>query len=1046
MIKRKISIALISSVALVAVVSTLLGAFAFAAMRSERDERWARLKEQVAMIADQQAAALSLPLWNVDTDPLRTIMRSAMRDHQVQGIVLHSPQANITLVRDAEWQVVEGARAPAAPELLSERRAIEHGDEKLGEVQVFATPRYLEQDLSARRTFMTLAVIGLDAALVLSLYAVLWQLMLKPLRLIERFAAAVTEGGADSLQARRGRFFGELATLDQSLLDMLQMLDRRFQAMRDSEERLKLATRAGEIGIWDWDIVNNELVWNPEMYAQYGVRREDFSGAFEAWASTLAPEAFNDATLAIKEALAGGREFAREFAILRPDGSKRIIKADSTTLRDSSGRAVRMVGVNIDITERKQAEDAVRELNSELERRVRERTAQLEEAMIALEKARDAAESATRAKSEFLANMSHEIRTPMNAIVGMTHLALRTEMTPKQRDYLSKARLAADSLLRIISDILDFSKIEAGKLEMEARPFLLQDVLDKVTAVVGLKAHEKGLELLHKISPDVPPELVGDSLRLEQVLINLCANAVKFTTRGEIIVSAATKRSPEQTRIVLRFAVRDTGIGMSETQAAGLFQPFNQLDASTTRQYGGTGLGLAICKKLVEMMGGTIEVQSVAGQGSEFSFTASFGILAGDARRTSPSAVLARQTIRDLRVLVVDDSRNSRDIFRDLLRDLGLDPVLVDSGNAAIAELERVADSARYDLVLLDWKMPGLDGFETARCIWALHPKARVPRIVLVTAYGDDELARRALAEGFAGCLDKPVSASTLLDTILAAVGDAQPVTVAEPAAAPAAPPRALAGRKVLLVEDNELNQLIATELLRDAAGMQVSAASNGAEALELLARQPFDIALMDVQMPVMDGCQVTEKIRQQPRFSALPIIAMTAHAMARDRDKCLGAGMNDYITKPVDPAELFKVLAKWLPPVHEPQTLPGASPEAAPAGVSFELGLQRCMGRRELHERVLHRFLETRSDDAREIQAAFARHDSERISSIAHAEISTAGAIGAQGLADAARAIEIALDEGAPDRMPDLIEAFVRHHARALADLQRYLADIEKV
>jgi two-component system, sensor histidine kinase and response regulator len=1046
MIKRKLSIALMSSVALVTVVSILLGAFALAAMRTERDERWARLQEQVAMIADQQAAALSLPLWNVDSDPVRAIMRSGMRDRQVQAIVLRSPQANITLVRDAEWQIVEGGRPPAAPELLSERRTIEHGDEKLGEVQVFATPRYLEQDLSARRSFMGLAVIGLDAALVLSLYAVLWQLMLKPLRLIERFAAAVTEGGAGSLQARRGRFFGELATLDQSLADMLEMLDRRFQAMRDSEERLKLATRAGDIGIWDWDIVKNELVWDAQMYAQYGVRREDFSGAYEAWSSTLAPEAFNDATLAIKEALDGGREFAREFAILRPDGTKRIIKADSTTLRDASGRAVRMVGVNIDITERKQAEDSVRELNAELERRVRERTAQLEDAMVALEKARDAAESETRAKSEFLANMSHEIRTPMNAIVGMTHLALRTEMTPKQRDYLSKARMAADSLLRIISDILDFSKIEAGKLEMEARPFLLQDVLDKVTAVVGLKAHEKGLELLLKISPDVPAELVGDSLRLEQVLINLCANAVKFTSRGEIIVSAENRRPSEETRVVLRFAVRDTGIGMSEAQAADLFQPFNQLDASTTRQYGGTGLGLAICKKLVEMMGGTIEVQSVPGQGSEFSFTASFGILAGDGARPSPAALLAGQAIRDLRVMVVDDSPNSRDIFRDLLRDLGLEPVLVDSGNAAIAELQRAADGARYDLVLLDWKMPGLDGFETARCIWALHPKARVPRIVLVTAYGDDELARRAHAEGFAGCLDKPVSASTLLDTILAVVGDARPVQLAEPATAPAEPPRALPGRRVLLVEDNELNQLIATELLRDAAGMQVSVASSGAEALEVLARQTFDIVLMDVQMPQMDGCQVTEKIRQQPRFATLPVIAMTAHAMPRDREKCMVAGMNDYITKPVDPAELFRVIAKWLPP-EETAPAAGAAPDApTAAGIAFDLGLQRCMGRRDLYERVLQRFRETRSDDARDIQAAFAQHDAKRISSIAHAQISTAGAIGAERLAETARSLEIAQDEGATDRLPDLIRAFVQHHARTLADLERYLADTEKV
>ena len=1045
MTKRRISIALVSSIALVAVVSTLLAAFAVVAMRIERHEREARLADQVAMIADQQAVALSLPLWNVDSAPIQTIMRSGMRDRQVQSIVLHSPQASITLVRDAEWQVAEGVRAPSTPGLLVERRAIEHGGEQLGEVLVYATPRFLEKALSDRRDFMLLAVVVLDAALVLSLYLVLWRLMLRPLTQIERFAALVTAGTEGVSAPGPGRYLGELATLRQSLQDMLAMLDRRFQRMRDSEERLKLATRAGSIGIWDWDIVHDELVWDDQMYAQYGVRREDFSGAIDAWSSALAPEAFHEATQAVREALAGGREFAGEFAIVRPDGQTRIIQADSTTLRDASGRAVRMVGVNVDITERKEAENAVKKLNEELERRVRERTAQLEEAMAALQGARDTAESATQAKSEFLANMSHEIRTPMNAIVGMTHLALRTEMTPKQRDYLSKARMAADSLLLIINDILDFSKIEAGKLEMEARAFLLQEVLDKVTAVVGLKANEKGLELLLKVSPDVPAELIGDSLRLEQVLINLCANAVKFTARGEIIVSAETTPTREDSRIVLRFAVRDTGIGMSEEQVRSLFQPFNQLDTSTTRQYGGTGLGLAICKKLVEMMGGAIEAHGTPGQGSEFSFTASFGTVRADASRPAPSSLLARQTIRHLRVLVVDDSPNSRDIFRDLLRDLGLDPVLVDSGPAAIAALQQAADGARFDLVFLDWKMPGLDGFETARCIRAMFPGGRAPSVVLVTAYGDDELARRADAEGFAGCLDKPVSASTLLDAILATAGDARPVRAAIPGAGPPEAPPSLAGRRVLLVEDNELNQLIATELLGDAAGMRLSVASNGEEALRLLAGEPFDAVLMDVQMPVMDGCEATAKIRQQRPFAALPIIAMTAHAMARDREKCLVAGMNDYITKPVDPAELFAVLAKWMPGEAPPEPLAAAAELATPKGISFELGLQRCMSRRDLYERVLQRFKETRADDVHELRAAVAAHDAKRVGAIAHSEVSTAGAIGADALAAAAGALETAAGEGAMQELPALVEVFAQHHALALADLERYLAGVER-
>ena len=1039
--KPKVSIALILSVALVTVVSLLLGAVAFVAMGWERTERWARLKDDVAVSADQQAVALSLPLWNLDTAPLQAILRAGMRDRQIQSIVLQSSLANLTLARDAEWQVIEGTRAPSATDLLLERRAIEHNGERLGEVLVYASPRFVEQDLSARRTSIVLCVLALDAALVAGLYLLMWQLMLKPLKLIERFAAGVNEDGRGATDLRHGRFLGELATLRQSLQDMLAMLDRRYQSLRASEERLKLATTAGNIGIWDWDIVKNELVWDEQMYRQYGVRREDFKGAFEAWSGSLAPEAFNAANLAIQEALAGRREFASEFTIRRPDGRLRIIKADSTTLRDDQGRAVRMVGVNLDITERKEAEVAIKTLNSELERRVRERTAQLEEAMAELRSARDVAESATRAKSDFLANMSHEIRTPMNAIVGMTHLALRTEMTAKQRGYLSKARMAADSLLVIINDILDFSKIEAGKLEMEARPFLLQDVLDKVTAVVGLKANEKGLELLLKIAPDVPEDLVGDSLRLEQILINLCSNAVKFTPQGEIIVGVGISSVLPDGRALLRFGVRDTGIGMSEQQVRGLFQPFNQLDASTTRQYGGTGLGLAICKKLVEMMDGTIEARSAPGQGSEFSFTAAFGTVGDDAARRAPAALQARQTIRDLRILVIDDSRNSREILKDLLHELGLASTLASSGEEGLAALAR--PGAAVDLVLLDWKMPGIDGFETARRIRAMHPAGQAPRIVLITAYGDDELARRAAAEGMAGCVDKPVTVSALLETILAAVvvdGAGAP-RAPTAALAPAEAPPSLARRRVLLVEDNELNQLIAGELLRDVAGMELTLAANGQEALEHLRAAPFDAVLMDVQMPVMDGYQATARIRQQREFAGLPVIAMTAHAMARDREKCLVAGMNDYVTKPVDPAELFAVLAKWLPDAapEDPAEAVASDPATAP-GISFEIGLQRCMGRTELYGRVLQRFKETRFGDAKALRAALADNDLQRVADIAHSEISTAGAIGAQGLSEAARVIKGALDEGADHRLPGLLDAFAHHHALVAADLERYL------
>ncbi|WP_372525487.1 response regulator [Piscinibacter sp.] len=653
--------------------------------------------------------------------------------------------------------------------------------------------------------------------------------------------------------------------------------------------------------------------------------------------------------------------------------------------------------------------------NDSLEAKVAMRTSQLAEA-------KDAADAASRAKAEFLANMSHEIRTPMNAILGMTDLALRSELSSRQRGYLQKTRAAAESLLGILNDILDFSKVEAGKLDIEAREFALQGVFDRVTAVVGLKAQQKGLELLLNTAPEVPAVLIGDALRLEQVLINLCANAIKFTDSGEIVVVTVRMLLSSHERVTLRFSVRDTGIGMTEAQLSGLFQPFNQLDASTTRQYGGTGLGLAICKKLVMLMGGEIGVRSQPGRGSDFHFTANFGLPA----QVTPA--LAEPPLLDrLRVLVVDDSANSREIFQGLLAGLGYPAALVDSGAQGLDELRRAqAAGEPYDLLLLDWKMPGLDGFEVAQRIRQDASLTPAPKVILVTAYGDEDLPRRAARERLDGCLSKPVSSSTLQDSIVTAIG-AQAATAPSDSPGADRPLKSLAGRHVLLVEDNDFNQLVASELLGEVAGMRVTVAQHGQAAVEQVRSARFDVVLMDVQMPVMDGYEATVLIRGEPAGADLPIIAMTAHAMVRDREKCLAVGMNDYVTKPFEPSQLFAVLAKWLPP------------DAPAEAVSFELGLKNCLGRRELYEKLLQRFLDSRADDGALVRAALRAGHADSAASITHSVISTAGTIGATALSDAAHKLQMAIDAGERALWPALVDEFARQHAHVLAALHAH-------
>ncbi len=666
-----------------------------------------------------------------------------------------------------------------------------------------------------------------------------------------------------------------------------------------------------------------------------------------------------------------------------------------------------LIGLLVDITERKREQ---------------------EELSIAKMKA----EEATEMKSMFLANMSHEIRTPMNAIIGLAHLALKTELTAKQRDYISKVHNAGTSLLSIINDILDFSKIEAGKLDIEDTDFTLDDVISSVTTLTGQKAHEKGLEFLADVPSTVPQYLIGDPLRLGQILTNLVNNAVKFTETGEIRLRAElVERTGE--KVQLRFSVRDTGVGMTPEQSNRLFQPFIQADMSTTRKHGGTGLGLTISRRLVEMMGGRIWIESEAGVGSTFFFTVWLGVgLATGRGKIFP------EELRTLKVLVVDDNPAAREILIDALQGVASQVDAVGSGAECVSAVRQHEGDSPYDVVFMDWRMPGMDGLEATRQIKNDPLLKKQPNVVLVTAFGREEVREEAEKLHIDAFLVKPVTKSMLVDTLVTVFAPNAGARTAATASSESQMER-LRGARILLAEDNEINQQIAVELL-EGVGAVVEVVDNGRQAveklMELAVPDYYDVFLTDLQMPEMDGYQATTRVRAESRFAKLPIIAMTAHATIEERQRCLEAGMNDHVAKPIDPEALFETIARYYrsrsaptpssPPT--PEVTPVATPDDLPSvpGLDPADGVRRVAGNRKLYLKLLRQFTEQQADAPAKIAAQLEVEDFPSAERAAHTVKGIAANLAASGVQAAAGNLENAIRERlGRDQIEPLRKAF---------------------
>ncbi len=1007
--------------------TTVYTTYAAHTLRAEAEQQLTERAERLATVLSQ---ALARPLFDINTAAVTSAVDAMQATREVLMLRVRSPSGE-----ELASYAVENVD-PAAT--VRVQREIRYQDGRhsypVGTLDMAFSRAEVERQLRYQITHTVVANLLLALAIVASILLV-GRKVIRPFTDIQHALEKLTCGEVDIELSGKGRpdqvgklsdavysFRDTLTRLRQvecELRELNRDLERKIaertaevtqsaQVARDSQKKLQAIVDTALDAVVRMDIHGRIVGWNSQAETIFGWRRDEALG-MPLEQAIIPPRYRHDHRKGMQRYIATGKgavlDRRVELHALHKDGREFPIDLAITRIRLDEQENYEFCGFIRDISERREREEKLVQANV-------------------------MAEAANIAKSEFLANMSHEIRTPMSAIIGMAYLALRTGLTPKQHDYVSKIHRAALSLLGIINDILDFSKIEAGRLDVEQVPFFLDDVLANVASVTSQRAADKQLEYLFHVPPSIPRHLVGDPLRLGQVLINLVNNAVKFTPAGELELSCT--RLPDRTpgKAVLRFAVRDTGIGMNQDQVARLFRAFSQANGSTSRQYGGTGLGLSISQRLVQLMGGLIRVDSAPEQGSTFQFDLEFA-LSG----LPEHAAVVPEALNGARLLLVDDSDMALDILTEALQPL---PVRVDTATggaqalAAIAAADAAGDP--YRIVLTDWQMPGMDGIALARHVKDDPALAARPAMVLVTAFGREEVQRGAEAAGITGFLFKPIGQSALVDTLVALVAQAEPGR-AGPRIVDETMPRQRFAARVLLVEDNSVNQEIAAELMAT-LGIRVEVAENGRLALERLRQagpDHYNLVLMDLEMPELDGHEATRQLRQDRRFDALPVIAMTAHALPDIRERCLAEGMQDYITKPIEPERLYGMLSRWLaqagltpgglsqatlPPARLPQAGRGALLRTGSYGdgglridgIDSERGMRHVAGNEALYVQLLDRFRLAQRHAADEIGAALAQGDLARAGRGAHTLRGVAGGVGATAVEQAAQALELAL------------------------------------